>query len=276
VEATVPEATARHEPARFDPSTPNVARMYDYYLGGKDNFAADREAAEMALTVAPELRVGAHEVRGFLRRSVRYLVGEGIRQFVDVGCGLPTQGNVHEVAQAVAPDARVVYIDNDPVVTAHARALLEGNPRTAVVQADMRETDQMLADPALTGLIDLSQPVGVLMVAVLHVVSEDEVATEVVDRIRQAIAPDSYVVIAHAVSDLRPETTEKLAALYQDKAQVNGPRRANLRTKAEVETYFHGLDLLDPGVVYLPEWRPDGPRDDDTPVWSVGGVGRKV
>jgi hypothetical protein len=269
------EAPTRHEPTRFDPSTPNVARMYDYYLGGKDNFAADREAAEMALKVAPELRVGAREIRAFLRRSVRFLVGSGIRQFVDIGCGLPTQGNVHEIAQSAAPEARVVYVDNDPVVTAHSRALLEGNPLTAVVQADMRETDELLADKALNELVDLGAPVGVLLVSVLHVIPEDDVAARIVDRVREAIAPGSYIVIAHAVSDLRPETTEKLAALYQDKTQVSGPRRANLRTKSEVEAYFDGLELVDPGVVYVPEWRPDGPRDDDTPVWSVGGVGRK-
>src|ERR1044072_6210047 len=173
----MPEATARHEP-RFDPSTPNVARMYDYYLGGKDNFAADRDAAEMALTVAPELRVGARELRAFLRRSVRFLVHAGIRQFIDIGCGLPTQGNVHEIAQTAAPDSRVVYVDNDPVVTAHARALLEGNPLVAVVQADARDTDELIADKALTGLIDLSKPVAVLMVSLLHVISEDEVAAQ--------------------------------------------------------------------------------------------------
>jgi SAM-dependent methyltransferase len=267
----MPEATARHEP-RFDPTTPNVARMYDYYLGGKDNFAADREAAEMALKVAPELRVGARELRAFLRRTVRFLVKAGVRQFVDIGCGLPTQGNVHEIA----PDARVVYVDNDPVVTAHARALLEGNPLVAVVQADARDTDELVADEALTGLIDLAKPVGVLMVSLLHVISEDEVATQIVERVKQAVAPGSYIVIAHAVSDLSPKTTEQLATLYQDKAAVNGPRRANLRTKPEVEAYFDGLDLVDPGVVYVPEWRPEAPRDDDTPVWSVGGVGRKV
>src|SRR6185503_17801486 len=183
------EATARREPARFDPSTPNVARMYDYYLGGKDNFAADREAAEMALKVAPELRVGARELRAFLRRTVRFLVGAGIRQFVDIGCGLPTQGNVHEIAQVAAPDARVVYVDNDPVVTAHARALLEGNPLVAVVQADARDTDELVADQALTGLIDFTKPVGVLMVSLLHVISEDEVATQIVERVKQAVAP---------------------------------------------------------------------------------------
>jgi hypothetical protein len=220
--------------------------------------------------------VGARELRAFLRRTVRFLVKSGIRQFIDIGCGLPTQGNVHEIAQSLAPDSRVVYVDNDPVVTAHGRALLEGNPLTAVVQADARDTDELLADKGLTGLIDLTKPVGALMVSLLHVISEDEVAAGIVGRVKEIITPGSFVVIAHAVQDLRPETTEKLAALYQDKAQVNGPRRTNLRTKAEVETYFDGLELVEPGVVYVPEWRPEGPRDDDTPVWSVGGVGRKV
>jgi SAM-dependent methyltransferase len=266
------------KPVSFDPTTPNVARMYDYYLGGKDNFATDREAAEKALELAPELRVGAREVRKFLTRAMRFLADSGIRQFIDVGCGLPTQGNVHEIAQAAAPEARVAYIDNDPVVIAHARALLENNPLTTVIEADMREPDSILGNPQLNQLVDLSKPVAVLLISVLHVVPDDELAMQIVKRLRDAVAQDSYLAISHAVSDLRPEAMEKLAKLYQDRLNIQGPRRQNLRTKAEVERYFDGLDVVPPGVVYLPDWRPDpeDPAPAGTPVWGVGGIGRRT
>jgi SAM-dependent methyltransferase len=263
-----------YEPPRFDPQVPNVARMYDYYLGGKDNFAADREAAEKALSFAPELRDGAVEVRRFLTRSVRFLVGEGIRQFVDVGCGLPTNGNVHEVAQAVAPDTKVAYLDNDPVVIAHARALLETDPSTVVVEGDAREPERFLKDPALRELIDFDRPVAVLINAVLHVIPEDDVALNAVRTLRDAIVPGSYISISHAISDLRPQTTAKLAALYQDKMAL-GARRANLRTKDEVAAYFEGLELVEPGLVYLGEWRPE-PDVMGKAIWAVGGVGKKI
>ena len=272
------EATPPLEPVKFNPAVPNVARMYDYYLGGKNNFAADRKAAEQALAVAPELRVGAQEVRKFLRRAVRFLTDAGIRQFVDIGCGLPTQGNVHEIAQAAAPDSRVAYVDNDPIVISHAQALLGGNPGTIVVQADIRDPARLIAHPTLRGLIDLDEPVAVLLIAVLHVIPDDDVATRIVEELRETIAPGSYIVLAHAVADLRPETTARLAQLYQDKVDVTGKRRMNLRTKAEVEEYFTGLELVEPGVEYLNRWRPDpdDPGVGDTPIWSVGGIGRKV
>src|SRR4051794_10125408 len=188
------EATPPLEPVQFNPAVPNVARMYDYYLGGKNNFAADRKAAEQALSFAPELRVGAQEVRKFLRRAVRFLTDAGIRQFVDIGCGLPTQGNVHEIAQAAAPDSRVAYIDNDPIVISHAQALLGGNPGTVVVQADIRAPARLIAHPTLRGMIDLDEPVGVLLIAVLHVIPEDDLATRIVEELRETIAPGSYIV----------------------------------------------------------------------------------
>ncbi len=273
----MPEAPPAYQPPRFDPHTPNVARMYDYYLGGKDNFAADREAAEQALAVAPELRAGAAEVRKFLTRAVRVLVDAGIRQFVDLGCGLPTQGNVHEVAQAVAPQTRVAYVDNDPVVISHAQALLETNPLTRVIQGDLREPERVLGDPELRELIDFDQPVAVLLIAVLHVISDDDLALHIVRTVRDTIVPGSYVALAHAVADLRPGTTARLARLYQDKVPIGGPRRANLRTRAEVEPYFDGLELIEPGLTYISEWRPDvEPAPDPRPIWSVGGVALKT
>jgi O-methyltransferase involved in polyketide biosynthesis len=251
--------------------------MYDYYLGGRDNFAADREAAEQALEVAPGLRVGAREIRRFVHRAVRMLVENGIRQFIDLGCGLPTQGNVHEVAQAIAHDARVAYVDNDPVVIAHARALLETNPLTTVVEGDLRDPDQILTDPTLVQLIDLKRPVAVLLVAVLHVIPDDKVAAQVVASLRDAVASGSYLAITHAVSDREPETTARLAALYQSRTHVQGPHRPNLRTKAEVEPYFDGLELVEPGCVYIADWRPDGSELEPgaESVWSVAGVARK-
>ncbi|GAA1807886.1 SAM-dependent methyltransferase [Luedemannella flava] len=264
------------EPMPFDPDVPNVARMYDYYLGGTDNFAADRAAADQALTVAPELRVGAQEGRKFLSRAVTYLARDGIRQFLDVGCGLPTRGNVHEVARAVTPAARVVYVDNDPMVVAHARALLGTHPTTAVVEADLRDPESLLGSPAVKQMINFREPVGLLLFSVLHLVPDDELAHRVVRRLREQLAPGSYLAIAHAVADLRPETTARLAALYQDKTASAGPRRPNLPTRDQVLRYFDGLELVEPGLVYVPRWRPD-PDDEgpgDTPVWSVGGVAR--
>ncbi|HKT01261.1 MAG TPA: SAM-dependent methyltransferase [Rugosimonospora sp.] len=273
----MPETAARYEPPRFNPQVPNIARMYDYYLGGKDNFAADREAAEQALRVAPELRQGAAEVRKYLARAVRFLVGAGVRQFIDIGCGLPTQGNVHEIAQSLAPDARVAYADNDPVVIAHAQALLATNPLTRVVRADVRAPEGLLADPEVRGLIDFTRPVAFLLVAVLHVITDDEVVLRAVRVLREAMAPGSYLVIGHAVADIRPAVTARLAQLYQDTTETTGPRRANLRTKAEVEPYFDGMEMVDPGLVYITEWRPDpdDPWPGPQPLWSLGGVGRK-
>jgi hypothetical protein len=262
----------------FDPATPNEARIVDYLLGGKDNFAADREAADRAVELAPELPMLARESRKFLGRAVRFLAGEGIRQFIDIGCGLPTQGNVHEIVQSVAEDARVVYADVDPVVISHARALLADEVQTSVIHADMREPDALLAHPSLTRFIDLGQPVAVLLVSVLNTIPEDEVATHVVTRVRETIAPGSWMTISHAISDTRPDVTRRLSTLYQDKKIVSGSRRrVNLRTRAEVEPYFDGLKLAEPGITHSPAWRPDPgePTVDPQSVWSIVGVGRK-
>ncbi|HKT00694.1 MAG TPA: SAM-dependent methyltransferase [Rugosimonospora sp.] len=264
------------EPPRFDFKTPSVARMYDYYLGGSTNFTADREVAARALSVAPKLRSGALEIRKFLVRAVRHLAESGIRQFVELGCGLPAQDSVHQVAQAVAPDARVVYVDNDPLVVSHTRWL--ETPSTRVVQADLREPEQLLAEPELRELIDFEQPVAILLIAVLHQISDDDLARHIVRTCRDAMASGSYLAIAHAVSDVQPEVAARLTALYQDKVGMAGPRRANLRTRAEVAPYFDGLELVEPGLVYVPDWRPDPdskPPPSDEPVWAFGGVARK-
>jgi O-methyltransferase involved in polyketide biosynthesis len=270
--------TKTRDSAGFHPTTPNQARVLDYLLGGKDNFAADREAAEHAVAVAPELPMMARESRKFLGRAVRFLVDQGIRQFIDIGCGLPTQNNAHEVAQAATSDARVVYVDFDPVVVSHARAILADEKQTSVIQADMREPDVILGHPDLTRLLDLTQPVGVLLISALNAIPEDEVVLDIVTRFRDAIVPGSWMVISDPVSDTRPEVTEQLATLYQDRQIVKGSRRRqNVRTQAEIEPYFDGLELVEPGIVRLPSWRPElgQPAVDPGTFWVVAGVGRK-
>ena len=262
----------------FKPQAPNEARIIDYLLGGKDNFAADREAAEQAIAITPELPTMALESRKFLGRAVRFLADEGIRQFIDIACGLPTQNNAHEVAQAAAPDARVIYVDNDPVVVSHASAILAGDVRTGVIQADMRDPDKILAHPDLRRLIDLDEPVAILLVSAFTTVSDDEVPLDIVGRLREAIAPESWMVISHPISDSRPDVTEQLAAMYREKDLSGAPRRKGIRSRAEVELYFDKLDLADPGVVHLPAWRPGpaGPSVDPRTVWAIGGAGRKA
>lgn len=265
------------EPRRFDPTIPSEARITDFWLGGKDNFAADREAAQTALEIAPELPLMSREGRRFLERTIRFLIEAGIRQFIDIGCGLPTRGNVHEVAHVTAPDTLIVYVDHDPVVIRHAQALVKGDPRIVVIQADARDPEQLLAHPDLVELIDLSQPVAILLMSTLVVIPDDKLVAAIVAHLCAAIAPGSYLAISHAVSDMRPETTAKLAALYQDNGTVIGPHRGQLRTRAEIEPLFDDLETVDPGLVYISDWRPDPDETRHPPetVWVVGGIGRK-
>jgi hypothetical protein len=254
----------------FDTSVAHPARMYDYFLGGKDNFPADKAAAEQLLAVVPETRVGARENRAFLQRAVRFLAAEaGIRQFLDIGTGLPTQGNVHEVAQEVAPEARVVYVDNDPIVHVHATALL-GGPGTASVLADLRAPEEVLNHPETQRLIDLDQPLGLLLVAVLHFVRDEEDPAGIVARLVAAMTPGSYLVLSHATGDLVPPDVGSKATRAYDRASAP----LVLRTRAEIERLFDGLELIEPGVVQLCNWRPDG--DLPTGNGLLGGVARKA
>jgi O-methyltransferase involved in polyketide biosynthesis len=271
-------APSGRELPRFDPTTPNEARIHDYLMGGKDNFAADREAAAKVLQLVPDFPMLIGESRRFLDRVVRFLAEAGIRQFIDIGCGLPTRGNVHEIAQSAAPDARVVYVDKDPVVVAHVHALLANSPQTTVIQADARDVEKILADPALTAMVDLDQPVAILLISLLPSITEDDVAAEVVERLRELIPPGSYLVISHGISDVFPEVTAELAAFVQDQRIVTGVRRCNLRARADIEPYFGGLEVVEPGVVHLPEWRPDRTETvvDPQSVWVIGGVGQKT
>jgi hypothetical protein len=216
----VEDSAAEIPVPEIDTSKPHPARMYDYYLGGKDHFAADREAADKALATKPEARIGARENRAFLGRAVRYLAGEvGIRQFLDIGTGLPTTNNVHEVAQAVAPTSHVVYADNDPMVLAHARALLASAPegRTAYIHADLRDPAAILADPVTRDVLDFSQPIALMLVAVLHFIPDEDKPAEIIATLLDALPPGSYLIASHASGEHHPAANAaSVQHAYQD------------------------------------------------------------
>jgi hypothetical protein len=259
-------------PAEIDPSTPNPARIYDYLLGGKDHFAADRDAAEAILAVVPQARQGARENRAFLQRAVRFLAGEaGVRQFLDIGTGLPTRGNVHQVAQAVVPDARVVYVDHDPVVHVHANALLADHTTTIAVLADLRQPDAILGHSEVRGVLDLARPVAVLLVAVLHFVRDEEDPVGIVTRLRDAMGPDSFLVISHATADFHPDVAAKVTNIYQ---RASAP--LVLRSRSQITQFFEGFDLVEPGLVQPVAWRPDGEGPASPGAGGFySGVGRR-
>ena len=258
---------------------PNPARIYDYLLDGKDNFPADREVAEQLLAIAPVARDVVEDNRAFLRRVVRHLANEaGIRQFIDLGSGLPTQGNVHEVAQAVAPEARVVYVDNDAMVVTHSRALLAGD-NTAAIQADLREPDALLGHAELRELVDLDQPVALLLMAILHFLPDEEDPFGIVARFRDALPAGSYLAISHGTRDVPERPDMSAAAMAEMGARVERLYQLTTasmatRTHAQVERFFAGFDLLEPGLVEIQLWRPDG-QGSKLPGGFYGGVGRK-
>lgn len=249
-------------PAEIDISRPSVARVYDYYLGGSHNFESDRLFARDVLTLLPEMPRIAQDNRAFLRRAVRYLCSQGIDQFIDLGSGIPTVGNVHEVALAANPRARVVYVDNDPVAVTHSRQLLAGNDQTKVISADLRDPAGVLADPILQELIDLQRPVAILLVAVLHFVSDAEDPAGIVAGYAAATVPDSFVVISHAATGGRREAAG-VQDVYNQRARSPHPMR--MRSREEVKALFGDLTLIDPGVVAIPHWRPD-PADGEPPA----------
>ncbi|HEX9343766.1 MAG TPA: SAM-dependent methyltransferase [Actinomycetota bacterium] len=257
----------------IDTSVAHPARMYDYFLGGKDNFPADREAAEKVLAIVPEGRDMARENRAFLGRAVRFLAGSGIRQFLDIGTGIPTQGNTNAVAHAVAHDARVAYVDNDPIVLVHARALLAAHDqdRTTVVQADLRQPAELLAHPEVRAMIDFQQPVAILLVAILHFIRDQEDPAGIVACLKQVMAPGSYLVISHGTQDLDPVMAQRAVRPYN---QATAP--FILRSRDEIASFFDGLELVDPGLVQLPLWRPDGPVTANLDrIWLYGGIGQQ-
>jgi hypothetical protein len=259
-----------------DMNQPHPARMYDYYLGGKNHFAADRAVADAALASWPAGRIGLRENRRFLGRAVRYLAAEaGIRQFLDIGSGLPTQANVHEIAQAVEPSCRVVYVDNDSMVLAHARALLTSAPegRTAYIQADLRSPLEILSSPVVRDVLDFGKPVALMLVAVLHFLQEEDKPETIIATLLDALPPGSYLAASHITMEHDPEG-------------IGGGQRAYVKAGLSMNTRdaddfaslaFSGLDLMPPGVVLVSEWRPDtnAPRPTPAEVSIYGGVARK-
>ncbi len=253
----------------FDPTKPNIARVWDYWLGGKDNFAADRELAEKMLAVHPPTARMARENRQFLGQAVGYVAARGVRQFIDVGAGLPTALNTHDIAQHVDPQARVAYVDNDPIVISHAGGLLAKSPGVIAVPGDMRDPGRILADPVLTGLIDLAEPVCLILSAILHFADAGK-ARDVAATFAKAVAPGSYLIISCG-SGNRSEgeafTSEYTAA------------RVYIHSAEEISSFFDGLELVPPGVVAVPRWpgdEPDLDLDLDTPTATfIGGVARK-
>ena len=267
-----------HVPAiELRTDVPHSARMYDYYLGGKDNFPADRQAAEQALAAFPDLRTTASTNRAFLHRATRFLAAEaGIRQFLDIGTGIPTSPNLHEVAQAVAPECRVVYADNDPIVLAHARALLTSTSegRTAYLDADLHEPEKILASAELRDTLDLTRPIALSLIAVLHFFPDDHEPHRIVRTLLDALPVGSYLTITHVTGDFAPEQIERLAATYRARGIP-----AQARSRSQVESFFAGLELVDPGITVLHRWRPDSPDEaglTDAQVGGYGGVARKV
>ncbi|MQA06998.1 MAG: hypothetical protein GEU98_00365 [Pseudonocardiaceae bacterium] len=257
-------------PAEVDISTPSAARLYDYYLGGAYNFETDRELAKKIFDVFPEMPYLAQVNRAFLRRATKFCAEQGITQFVDIGCGLPTTGAVHEIAQAVNPDSRVLYVDNEPVAVAHSELILEDNDRAAVIQADLRDPDSIFGHPHATRLLDRDQPLAVLVVAVVHFVPDSDDPAGLLARYRDAMTPGSYLAFSHVSGDTLPNVA-KAAELYR-----NSQNPAYLRTRDEVAAMLTGFELVDPGLVFVPQWRPADPRDaEDAERCSFyGAVGR--
>jgi hypothetical protein len=262
-------------PPEIDTTKANIARVYDYWLGGSHNFRADQDVARAMIAVDPNIRAMMRANRAFLGRAVRYLVREaGIRQFLDIGSGIPTEQNVHEVAQAAASGSRVVYVDNDEIAVAHSRLMLEDNPDATVIQADLREPAKILADPETQLLIDFAQPVALLLLAVLHFVPDEADPAQIMATLRDAVCPGSYLVICHACRDVRPDTADNATTVYTSRVAA----QLRVRTRDEIAALFDGFTLVEPGLVWIPEWRPDSPADvpeNPEQFWALVGVARR-
>jgi len=269
-EATSPIAGQAADLAKFDTGIPHIARIYDYWLGGENNFAADRKAAELALAATPTIVPGVQANRRFLRRAVRFMAAQGIRQFLDIGTGIPATGNTHEVARAVDPSCRVVYVDNDPIVGAHAQALLgSATPLVDYITADARDTREILDAAART--LDFSQPAGIMLIAILHCIPDEDDPRALVGDLLSAAPPGSYLAITHPARDQLQAATKAEESLTRSMGQ-----KVTFRTRAEVASFFDGLDVEDPGVVPVQDWRPDSDLDRDSlPTAMWGAVARK-
>src|SRR6516225_7687118 len=267
------EYVAGHnEPLLYDTTVPHFARVYDYWLGGKDNFAVDRAAGDQAIRAFPDVAVSARANRAFLARAVRFLVGTaGVRQFLDIGTGIPTGNNTHEVAQYVAPESRVIYVDNDPFVLSHARALLASRPEgvTEYVEADLRDPQRILDIAAR--LLDLEQPVAVMLMTILQHIDDEDDPGKIVAALMAASPPGSYLAISHPAKDIEAASMAKLAA------RLNRilPESITLRTQTEVAGFFDGLDLVDPGIVPASKWRPMNETEAAAPATLWVGVACK-
>jgi SAM-dependent methyltransferase len=258
--------------SEIDTSVPHIARVYDYWLGGKDNFASDRAAAEAAMREDPNVVEGVRGNRAFLARAVRYLAGQaGVRQFLDIGTGIPAADNTHEVAQDVAPACRVVYVDNDPIVLSHARALLTSEPggATAYLDQDLRNVAQIIR--AAAGTLDFTEPVAVMLVGILHCIPDEDDPAGVIRQLMDAVPPGSYLAISHPATDINSPGVGRLASRLNELMPV----KLRFRARAEVARFFDGLELVEPGLVRAPEWRPDSDADLDNPAAVWAGVARK-
>jgi SAM-dependent methyltransferase len=261
-------------PPEADIKRANPARVYDYLLGGTDNFLADQDVGRALIALEPNSRVIVRANRAFLGRAVRFLAGAGIRQFLDIGSGIPTQGNVHEVAQQAAPGARVAYADTDPVAIAHSKAILARNDNAVIIDGDLRDPATILTHPGIGRLVDFSEPVGLLLAAVVHFLADEEDPWRIVATLRDALAPGSYLVLSHGTSEGKPAIMRAAETLYNRSVSTS----AYARSRPQILRFFDGFDLVDPGLVYIPQWRPPSPADlpaDPTQFAVMAGVARK-
>ncbi len=261
-------------PGSIDSSVPNPARVYDYFLDGSHNFAADREMAEKLQQLVPAGRDAARVNRAFLRRVVRFMVSSGIRQFLDLGSGIPTVGNVHEIAQQADPECRIVYVDKEPIAVAHSKMLLAGNDRAAAIQVNLRDIDDILGHPEIKRLLDFDQPIGLLMVSVLYFIPDSWDPVGILARYREWLAPGSYLAISHLTADSNPPWLDQVLRVYR-----SIPESVYFRSHTKVLRFFDGFEMVAPGLVGSALWRPSGPGDisDDAEINSIsyGGVGHK-
>jgi SAM-dependent methyltransferase len=260
-------------PAEFDPDRPNAARVYDYYLGGASNLKVDRDFGKKVLEVLPEARDYALFNRAFLRRAVRYCASQGVRQFLDIGAGIPTVGHTHEIAQQIDPGCRVVYVDNEALAVAHSDLLLTDNPNASAVHADLRQPSAVLDARETRRLLDFDAPVAVLMVALLHFIPDADDPKSLLKRYQAALMPGSYLVMSHATDEGLNVRVGAAAEMYRIT-----DRPVCVRDRAQITELFDGFELIDPGVVHTPQWRPDSPNEVSEPGRSaaLGGVGKKI
>ena len=261
-------------PPGIDTSKANTARVYDWWLGGEHNFRVDQDAARTLIAVAPNVRAIARANRAFLGRAVRCLADAGIRQFLDIGSGIPTARNVHQITEEIAPGSHVVYVDKDDVAVAHSKLILDGNPDATVIHADLRDPEAILAHPETRRVIDFTRPVGLLLVSVLHFVPDGDNPAGIITRLRDALAPGSFLVLTHGCRDAYPELGDTFNSVYNDRVDAT----STSRTRDEITGFFDGFTLVEPGLVWTPEWRPDSPEDvpeDPSSYGMVAGVGVK-